>query len=98
MIGTPVAVTAVLGVSRRATFVAVTSPAKTAYGAAVSGWRGLSVVKPAPRLVRTPISSQRGGPVNTEAPKSTVMVNSPPVTAVAALVTGPAMIVPGLLA
>ena len=49
-----------------------------AYGAAVSGSRGLSVVKlPPPAGARTAISSQRALPANGAAPKSSTPVNSP---------------------
>ena len=40
--------------------------------------------------------SQRAGPVKTPGPKSSVTVNSPLLMAVAELVSGPAMTVPGL--
>lgn len=58
-----------------------------AYGDGVSGWRGASGTNDAPPLVRTAISSQRGGPVNTPAPKSSVIVNSPSLTAMALVVS-----------
>ena len=40
-------------------------------------------------------SNQRGGPVNTRAPKSRVMVNRPLLMVVGASVSGPARTIPG---
>ena len=69
-------------------------PARMAYGVGVTGWREVNVVKAVAPFVRTPISSQRAGPVNTPLPKSSVIVNSPLVTGVAALVTVPPALPP----
>ena len=54
----------------------------------VSDWRGLNVLNEFAPLVDTLISSQRGGPVKTPGPKSSVTVNSPLLTAVALFVKG----------
>src|SRR5580765_6674095 len=49
-----------------------------AYGVGRRGSRGLNVVKePVLAPGRTPISNQRGGPVNATAPKSSVTTNIP---------------------
>ena len=61
-------------------------------------WRGaMGMYRLAP-LVRTPISSQQLAPVNTPDPKSMEALNTPLVTGVALLATGPATIAPPSLA
>ena len=63
----------------------------------MSFWRGDSVVKLVAPLVRTAMSSQRALPLNTPAPKSSMTVNSPLVTGVAALVSAePATLPPDI--
>jgi len=60
-------------------------------------WRGFKVVKAtAEPLVRTPISNQRFAPVNGALPKSSTTENSPLLTEVAALVAGPATVMPAV--
>src|SRR5436190_4790272 len=76
----------------------VTVPALMAYGAAVIGWRGTSMVNAPEPLVRTPISNQRGEPSNTPAPKSSVTVNKPLLTLLAELVRDPPVFAPPLTA
>jgi hypothetical protein len=56
----------------------------------ISACRGLRATKLPPPLVRTPICSQRAGPVNMFAPKSSVTVKSPFVTGTPEPVSGPA--------
>src|ERR1019366_4381201 len=68
--------------------------AKKAYGEGVSGCRGGSVVKLPPPFVRTLISSQRSGPLNTPAPRSTFAMNRPLLTARFCTGVGPASGVP----
>jgi len=67
----------------------MTLAAATAYGAGVSSCRGFKRVNGPLPLVRTASSIQQGAPLNTSAPKFSVMVNSPALATIALLVTGP---------
>jgi hypothetical protein len=61
--------------------------AYSAYGEAVSDWRGERMLKSLAPLVRAAISSQRASPLNTPVPKSSVTVKRPLLTAMAELVS-----------
>ena len=68
---------------------------QNAYGAGRTAWRGASVLKAvAVPFEPTPISSQRGPPLKTPKPKSSVVVNSPLLTATALFVSNPRRLPP----
>src|SRR4051812_46582628 len=67
----------------------------SAYGVAVSAWRGVNGIRAAATpLLRTAISSQRASPGKADAPKSSGTVNRPLLTTVGAFVIGPANTAP----
>jgi hypothetical protein len=87
----PLKLVALVAVVALVAFVAVSAAAalklRMAYGVAVSGWRGLSVVKLPPPAGRTLISRKRAAPGKAAAPKSNSTEKTPPVTVTPVTVT-----------